>query len=104
MQSSCSVEIDKPIEAVFDYTNKNVAEWSSCVVEDVMIEEKNGGGLGTKFRTVTEERGRRMEFAGEVTHYEPPTASTVVLVGDSFDIEAAYTFESLDEGRTRVRN
>jgi hypothetical protein len=68
----------------------------------VMIEEKNDGGLGTKFRTVTEERGRRMEFPGEVTHYEPPTASTVVLVGDSFDIEAAYTFESLDEGRTRV--
>ena len=67
-----------------------------------MIEEKNDGGLGTKFCTVTEERGRRMEFPGEVTHYEPPTASTVVLVGDSFDIEAAYTFESLDEGRTRV--
>ena len=102
MQSSCAVEIDKPIEAVFDYTNKNVAEWSSCVVEDVMIEEKNDGGLGTKFCTVTEERGRRMEFPGEVTHYEPPTASTVVLVGDSFDIEAAHTFESLDEGRTRV--
>ncbi len=43
-----------------------------------------------------------MEFAGEVTHYERPTASTVVAVGEAFDIEAAYTFELLGEGRTRV--
>ena len=43
-----------------------------------------------------------MEFAGEVTHYEQPPASTVVLIGDAFDIEAAYTFEALGEGRTLV--
>jgi len=52
MQSSGSVEIDRPIEAVFEYTNKNI------VVEDEVIEMKNDGGLGTTFRSVTEERGR----------------------------------------------
>ena len=67
-----------------------------------MIEEKNSGGVGTTFRTVTEERGRRMEFVGEVTHYDQPTASTVVLIDDAFDIEAAYTFEALGERRTLV--
>ena len=43
-----------------------------------------------------------MEFEGEVTRYERPTVSTVMLIGKSFDIEAAYTFEAIDENRTRV--
>ena len=73
MQSSGSIEIDKPIDVVFEYTINHVAEWSTIVVEDEVVEEKNGGGVGTTFRSVTEERGRRMEFAGEVTQYERPT-------------------------------
>jgi hypothetical protein len=102
MQSSGSVEIDKPIDVVFEYTINHVAEWSTIVVEDKVVEEKNGGGVGTTFRSVTEERGRRMEFAGEVTQYERPTLCTVVLKGESFEMEAAYRFEAIDENRTRV--
>ena len=55
--------------------------------------------MGTTFRSVTEERGKRMEFASEVTRYERPTVSTVMLIGKSFDIEAAYTFEGIKENR-----
>ena len=102
MRSTTSIEIDRPLEEVFDYTMNNVAEWSTIVVEDEVIEKKNGGGVGTTFRSVTEERGQRMEFAGEVTHYDRPAASTVVLKGKSFDIEAAYTFEAIDKNRTQV--
>jgi hypothetical protein len=40
MLTSGSVEIDKPIEVVFEYTNNNVAEWSTIVVEDEVIEKK----------------------------------------------------------------
>jgi hypothetical protein len=40
MRTSGSVEIDKPIEVVFEYTNNNVAEWSTIVVEDEVIEKK----------------------------------------------------------------
>jgi len=100
MQTELSVEIDRPIAEVFDYTTNNVAEWSRTVVEQEVLEEKPEG-VGTTFRVVTEERGRRMEFQGVVTRHEPPTASTVVLRGDQFDIEAAYLFEDLS-GRTRV--
>jgi hypothetical protein len=100
MRTQGSVEIAKPIAEVFAYTTEHVAEWSSIVVEDVVIEEKPDG-VGTMFRTVTEDRGTRMEFAGVVTRHEPPTAQTVVLKGKYFNIEAAYTFEDLG-GRTRV--
>lgn len=100
MKQEASVEINRPIEEVFQYTINNVAEWSLTVVEDEEIEE-TPDHVGSTFRCVTEDHGRRMEFQGLVTHYESPNASTVQLTGPQFDIEAEYQFEDLD-GRTRV--
>ena len=100
MRNETSVEIDRPIAQVFDYTINHVAEWSIIVVEDEVIDEKPEG-VGTTFRTVTEEKGRRMEFQGVVTRHEPPTASAALLRGQSFDIDVEYLFEDLS-GRTRV--
>ncbi len=99
MQSLASIEIDRPIDEVFTYTNEKVAEWSLTVVEDEVIDDKNG--VGTTFRCVTEEKGRRMDFQGVVTLWEPPTTSAISLTGKMFDIEAEYRFEDLN-GRTRV--
>ena len=99
MHSIASIEIDRPIDQVFDYTNHNVADWSLTVVEDEVIEDK--GGLGDTFICITEERGRRMEFLGTTTVWEPPYRSAISLVGKSFDIEAEYRFDDL-KGRTRV--
>ena len=100
MQTTMSVEIDRPINEVFDYTIHNVAEWSIIVVKDEVIDEKPEG-VGTTFRVTTEEKGRRMEFEGLVTRHEPPTAHAVLMKGNQFDIEAEYLFEDLG-GRTRV--
>lgn len=100
MLSESSVEIERPIEEVFEYTNNNVAEWSKTVIKDEVIDEKPGR-VGTTFLCVTEENGRQLEFQGLVTRYEPPTASAVQLTGKYFDIEAEYFFEDLS-GRTRV--
>ncbi|MEM7477882.1 MAG: SRPBCC family protein [Planctomycetota bacterium] len=99
MHSTASVEIDRPIDEVFEYTNGKVAEWSRTVVEDEVIEDK--GGVGDTFRCVTEENGQRMEFHGTTTAWEPPKRSAIQLIGDSFDIQAEYRFEDLN-GRTRV--
>ena len=99
MRSLASIEIDRPIDEVFTYTNEKVAEWSLTVVEDEVIEDKDG--VGTTFLCVTEEKGRRMEFQGVVTVWEPPTKSAIYLTGKMFDIEAEYRFEDLG-GRTRV--
>lgn len=100
MQNEGSVEIDRPIYEVFRLTNEDVAEWSIVVVEDVLLDEANKG-VGTRFRCVTEDHGKRMEFQGVVTAWDPPYASAVKLTGDMFDIEAAYAFEDLGN-RTRV--
>ena len=99
MHSLASIEIDRPIDEVFTYTNEKVAEWSLTVVKDEVIEDRHG--VGTTFLCVTEDKGRRMDFQGVVTVWEPPTRSAIRLTGKSFDIEAEYRFEDVS-GRTRV--
>ena len=49
MQSSATVEIDKPIDPVFEYTNNHVAEWSTIVVEDEVIEKKTAAARARCF-------------------------------------------------------
>ena len=100
MQSERSIEIDRPIHEVFRLTHEDVAEWSIVVVEDEVIDEKPEG-VGTTFRSVTEDHGKRMEFQGVITAYDPPNTLAIELIGKMFDIEAAYTFEDLG-GRTKV--
>jgi len=101
MQHELSVEIDRPIEAVFERTLHDITQWSLTCVEDEIIDEVNGGGVGTRFRMVTEDRGKRMEFEGIVTQHEPPNLSEAHMAGHYFDINALYVFEDLG-GSTRV--
>jgi len=101
MRNEVSVEIDRPIEEVFRLTNEHIAEWSIVVVEDEVLDKKTDGGVGTTFRTVTENRGKRMEFMGVVTRHEPPHACAVHMTSDMLDIETEFTFQDLS-GRTRV--
>lgn len=100
MQTETSVVINRPIEQVFELTNNHVAEWSTIVVEDEIIEDKKGD-VGTRFRVVTEERGRRMEFQGIATSHDPPSSTSSRLIGPYFDIDVIYLFEDL-RGRTKV--
>ncbi len=100
MESRATVEICREPEAVFDFTTQHICEWSTIVVSDEVISERPGG-VGTTFRSITEDRGRRMEFEGEVTRHTPPTMHSVVMRGKQFDMAVDYIFERLD-GRTKV--
>lgn len=93
MITETSVLICRPIADVFAFTHAHVPRWSSIVVSDEILDDQSDGGVGTKFKVVTEEQGRRMEFAGEVTHHDPPNQSAMILRGSSFDIQIAYTSE-----------
>ena len=102
MQTEMSVEIDRPIEDVFKHTIGNVVDWSNIVVEDELLTE-TPEGVGSTFRTVTADRGKRMEFEGLVTAHTPPTLHAISLTGKQFDIHTEYTFEDLS-GKTHVTN
>ena len=96
-----SVVIQCPIYEVFEYTNHNVADWSTTVVESELLESAEHQGVGTRFRCVTVSQGNRMEFDGTVMKWDPPTMSAIELIGRQFDIRAVYTFEDLGR-ETRV--
>jgi uncharacterized protein YndB with AHSA1/START domain len=100
MRNEVSVEIGRPIDDVFRLATEHMPEWSIIVVADEVIDQQPEG-VGTTFRTVTEDHGKRMEFQGVITRYDPPHANAVRLIGEMFDIETEFTFEDLS-GRTRV--
>lgn len=101
IKTEASVEIDCPIDEVFDYTTTHVAEWSITVIEDEPLETMPDGGVGSTFRCVTANNGQRLEMQGTVTQHEPPHKSAVHLVSAPFDIHALYLFEDLGRS-TRV--
>ncbi len=101
MKTEASIEIKRPIEEVFQYTLNHVAEWSLTVVENTVVEDVNGGDIGTTFHCVTEEQGNRLEFVGTVIDHKPWTLSTVHLAGPIFSIVIDYHFTDLG-GKTRV--
>jgi len=101
MKYEVSVVIDSPIELVFDLATNQTPQWSKVVVEDEVIHETEDGGVGTVLRIVTEDRGRRMEFEGEVTHFDPPHASAIRMVNNMLVIESAFRLEDLS-GSTRI--
>lgn len=100
MRTTGSIEVDRKIEDVFEYTTNNVAEWSITVVEDEPLEATHDV-VGSTFRCVTNNHNQVMEFQGVVTRHDPPTFHACRLAGASFDIEVEYAFERLD-GTTRV--
>lgn len=101
MNTNTSVEIMRPISEVFRYTTENVSDWSITVIEDEVLEE-TPEKVGTTFRIMTEERGRKMEMTGVVTRYETDRLNEVHLISKAFDIDALYEFEDLGDGNTRV--
>lgn len=100
MRTELSVEIERPIEEVFAKALDDVAAWSIIVVEDELIEE-TPEIVGSTFRTITEENGRRMEFIGMVMEHEPPHRSRVELTNKAFNLDVTYLFEPTSSG-TRV--
>jgi hypothetical protein len=100
MKSEASIEIERPIEEVFEYTIRKVVEWCSIVVSDEVINE-TPDMIGTTFKTVTDDRGREMVFDGRVIEHAPPNRHVVEMVGKQFDIKAEYSFEDID-GNTLV--
>lgn len=101
MKHQVSIEIDAPIELVFDCANDDIAEWSPTVLEDKVVKE-TPEIVGTTFHMVTQERGKEMEFDGTVTRYDRPHVSAIRMTNPSFDIESTFSFEALSENRTRV--
>ncbi len=98
-----SVEINRPLEEVFDYAAnpENLPEWSGLVQE---VRKETQGPLeeGARFTTVAKFLGRRFETPFEVSVHEPPRRHTDRSTGGPFPQEYTHIFEEVAEGRTRL--
>ena len=102
MKNTYSIEIDATPERVFYWLDdaERVMEWVPNIVEneDLEITEDK---VGSTFRQVYEEHGKRMEMQGIVTGYEPNKRLACEINGQQFDLFLDYRLEDLS-GRTRL--
>lgn len=101
MKSNASVDIARDPETVFKFAIEHVPEWSSVVVSDELVNDVNNNSPGTTFKVVTEDKGKRMEFDGEVLVNDPPSKHRSIMKGEYFDMDVTYLFEEVN-GKTRV--
>ncbi len=102
MKTTYSVEIDAPPARVFHFIEDSdrVMEWLPNIVENENTEvtpEK----VGTKFRQVYVENGRRIEMQGVVTKFEKDRRLACAITGNRVDLNVDYQLVDLD-GRTRL--
>jgi len=94
-----SVEINKPIEEVFEYVTNidNLPLWAGPVTEAKQTSE-GPVGVGTTQTQVAQLLGRRIESSLEVTEYEPNKKFTTKSTSGPIPIEVHYNFEPVAEG------
>ena len=58
--------------------------------------------VGSKFRQVFLEKGKRMEMTGEITAYVENKRMRVTMIGDMFELDVDYILNSLTDNQTEV--
>lgn len=93
------VLIDKPIKHVFAFAANpnNMSKWNSTVVS---LEQITPGtvGVGTKFKSVGEMMGRRIEGEMQVTAYEPDTKCGYQVNAGPMQVNLTLTFKTVGTG------
>ena len=91
--------IDKPIKDVFAFVANpnNMTRWNSAVVS---LEPVTPGavGVGSKFKTVGEMMGRRMEGEMQVIAYEPDTQCGFQVNAGPMQVNLTLTFKTVGTG------
>ncbi len=93
------VLVDRPIKDVFTFVSNpnNMSQWNSAVVS---LQQATSGavGVGTKFKTVGEMMGRRIEGEMQVTIYEPDTQCGFQLQAGPMLVNLTLNFKTVGTG------
>ena len=91
--------IDKPVKDVFAFVAdpNNMSKWNSAVVS---LEQVTPGdvGVGTKFKSVGEMMGRRIEGEMHVVAYEPDTKCGFQVNVGPMQVTMIMTFKTVGTG------
>jgi len=93
------VLIDRPVKDVFAFVANlnNMSKWNSAVVS---LQQATPGavGVGTKFKTVGEMMGRRIEGEMQITAYEPDTKCGFQVNAGPMQVNLTMTFKTVGTG------
>lgn len=93
------VLVDRPIKDVFAFVSNpnNMSKWNSAVVS---LEQVNPGkvDVGSKFKTVGEMMGRRIEGEMQITAYEPDTKCGFQVTAGPMQVNLTLTFKTVGTG------
>jgi carbon monoxide dehydrogenase subunit G len=94
-----STKISLPVKEVFAFVSdpNNMSKWNSAVVS---IQQVTPGrvGVGTKFKTVGEIMGRRLEGELQVQVYEPESKCSFQLNAGPMQMNMTMFFEIVGDG------
>ncbi len=98
-----SVLVSQPIEKVFDFvtTPENDAQWY-IGVESRDHTPGEPAGVGSTSQSEIRFLGVPVTVTWKVTEYEAPKKIAVQSIEGPVSVEAAYTFEAMGEGQTKV--
>jgi carbon monoxide dehydrogenase subunit G len=93
------VLVDRPMKDVFAFVSNpnNMSQWNSAVVS---LQQSTPGavGVGTKFKTVGEMMGRRIEGELQITIYEPDTKCGFQLQAGPMQVNLTLAFKTVGTG------
>ncbi len=93
------VLVDRPIKDVFAFVSNpnNMSQWNSTVVS---LQQAIPGTVevGTKFKTVGEMMGRRVEGEMQITIHEPDTQCGFQLQAGPMQVNLTFAFKTVGTG------
>ncbi len=103
MQTSKTTLIDAPASTVFLWLedNSRLKQWVPNLIEDEALVE-TPEKIGSRFRQVFLENGRKMEMIGEITAYAENERMRVDISGNMFDLDADYSLKALSDNQTEL--
>ena len=101
MRTSKTTIIDAPASIVFLWLEDKdrLQKWVPNLIEDQTLAD-TPDKIGSRFRQVYLENGKRMEMVGEITDYVENERMRVDISGDMFDLDVDYTLKQLSETQT----
>jgi hypothetical protein len=98
VQISGSIEIDRPVEAVFDYMSvpENNLKWEKGVLENELTSE-GPMALGSTGRRVEKNMGTD-RLTWEITKYDSNEAIAMKFEGEKFKGEGGWDLGAIDTG------
>src|SRR5919112_942214 len=103
MRVERSATIDQPVDQIFEYVSnpENDPRWVPASLRHEMLSPPP-----MRLGSITEEDvwflGRRIRYAWQITHYEPPSTFTLRSVSGAIPATIRVLLESLGGARTKV--